>query len=169
MDMQVLDFPQNTFDAAVFPFSIFFVEDMEGLLRHVMEKVKPGSKVLMTTFYRGTFSPQVDMFLERVKKYGIEVPSTWKRLSTPEECTDLLIKAGLKEVRVQMEDIGYYLDDAGQWWDIVWNAGLRRFVSGLSPANLERFEKEHLDEIDSLQTSSGVWLELKVLYATGVK
>lgn len=169
MDMQSLDFPDSAFDAAVFSFSIFFVEDMEGMLRHAIEKIRPGGKILATSFYGGTFSPQVDIFFERVKKYGVEVPSVWRRLSTTEECTALFEKAGLSNIRVDTKDIGYYLEDAGQWWDIVWNAGLRRFVSGLSPENLEKFKKEHLKDIEGLSTDKGIWLEVKVLYVLGVR
>jgi ubiquinone/menaquinone biosynthesis C-methylase UbiE len=169
MDMQSLDFPGNTFDAAVFSFSIFFVEDMEVMLRHAIEKIKPGGRVLATSFYGGTFSPQVDIFFERVKKYGVEVPPGWRRLSTPEECAALFEKAGLSNIRVDTKDIGYYLEDAGQWWDIVWNAGLRRYVSGLALEDLEKFKKGHLEDIDRLSTDKGIWLEVKVLYAFGVK
>lgn len=169
MDMQSLDFPDSAFDAAVFPFSLFFVEDMEGMLRHAIKKVKPRGQVLSTNFHGGTFSPQVDLFFERIKKYGVEIPSAWRRLSTPEECISLFEKAGLAEVRVDTKDIGYYLTDAGQWWEIVWNAGLRRFVSGLSPDDLERFKKEHLKEINALSTHKGIWLEVKVIYVQGAR
>lgn len=169
MDMQALDFPENTFDAAVFSFSIFFVEDMVGLLRHAVEKVKPGGKVLATCFYDGTFSPLVDIFFEQIKKYGVETPTPLWRVSTPEECVSLFEKAGLTGVRVDTKDIGYYLIDAGQWWDIVWNAGLRRFVSGLPPEDLERFRGEHLKKIGGLSSSEGIWLEVKIIYAQGIR
>lgn len=167
MDMQALDFPESSFDAAVFAFSIFFVEDMEGLLRHAMEKVRPGGKVLATGFYDGTFSPLVDIFFDQIRKYGVEAPSPLWRFSTPEECLSLFGKAGLTEIRVDTKDIGYHLMDAGQWWDIVWNAGLRRFVSGLPPEDLEEFRKEHVKEIGDLSSDEGIWLEVKVLYAQG--
>lgn len=168
MDMQHLDFPDGVFDTAVFSFSIFFVDDMEGVLSHTIKKVKPGGRVLATSFQSGTFSPQVDVFFDRVKKYGVDVPSVWRRLSTPEECKSLFEKTGLAEVCIDTKDIGYYLTDAGQWWDIVWNAGLRRFVSSLSPENLEKFKREHLKDIEGLSTDKGIWLEVKVLYAVGV-
>lgn len=167
MDMQDLDFPDHTFDAAVFSFSIFFVEDMEGELRHAARKVKPGGKVLATSFNEGTFSPQVELYFDRVKKYGIEVPSHWKRLSSPEECRSLFEKAGLTEISIHTKDIGYYLADENQWWDIVWNAGLRRYVNDLSVEDLENFRREHLKEIKGLSTDNGIWLEVEVLYALG--
>lgn len=169
MDMQALDFPDSTFDAAVFSFSIFFVEDMEGMLRHAMKKVKTEGRILATSFYDGTFSPLVEMFFNGVKKYGVEVPTVWRRLSTPEECKSLFEKTGLAEVSIDTKDIGYYLTDAGQWWDIVWNAGLRRYVSGLSSENLKKFRGDHLKEVEGLSTNKGIWLEVKVLYTQGTK
>jgi SAM-dependent methyltransferase len=169
MDMQALDFPRSTFDATVFSFSIFFVEDMEGLLRHVIEKVKPGGKILATSFYDGTFSPQVDMFFDGINKYGVETPPVLFRFSTSEECVSLFEKAGLNGVRVDIKDIGYHLANANQWWDIVWNAGLRRFVSGLSPKDLKKFKEDHLKKIEGLSGGDGIWLEVKVLYAQGTK
>jgi len=168
MDMQALDFPDYTFDIAVLFFSIFFVEDMEQQLRHLAKKVRPGGKVLATSFKDGTFSPLVEIFFDGIKKYGVEVPSVWRRLSTPEECESLFEKAGFSEISVDIKDIGYYLTDAGQWWDIVWNGGLRRYVSVLSGNDLEQFKRDHLREIDGLSSDEGIWLEVKVLYVMGI-
>ena len=66
MDMQALTFEDDRFDLATCCFGIFFVEDMSGLLRHLVDKVKPGGKVLATTFYKKLFAPLNDMFLERI-------------------------------------------------------------------------------------------------------
>ncbi|TAL15666.1 methyltransferase domain-containing protein [bacterium] len=167
MDMQALYFPDCFFDAAVFSFSIFFVEDMEQLLCHILSKVKPGGKVIVTNFCEGTFSPLVDMFSERIGKYGVETPSALRRLSTPEECISLFENAGLADIRVDVKDLGYHLADAGQWWDVVWNAGLRRLLKELTPDDLEEFKKEHLKEIQELSTGEGIWLDVKVSYAIG--
>jgi len=167
MDMQALGFHAESFDAAVFSFSLFFVEDMGGLLGHVRGKVRPGGRVLATSFQEGTFCPQVDMFFERVKKYGVEVPARWRRLSSPQECTELFEAAGLKDVRVEAKSVGYHLSEAEGWWEVIWNAGLRRFVSDLSSAELERFRREHMEEIGTLCSKEGLWLEVKVLYTQG--
>jgi len=168
MDMQTLEFPDSAFDAAVFSFSLFFVKDMESLLCHAMRKVKSGGKVLATGFCGGTFSPQINMFIERIKNYGVEPPSAW-HFSTPEECISLFEKAGLNDVSVDTKDLGYYLKNAGEWWDIIWYTGLRRYLNGLSESDLVRIKEEHLNEINSLRTNGGIWLEVRVLYARGVR
>lgn len=169
MDMQALDFPDNTFDAAVLSFSIFFVKDMEAALRHIMGKVIPGGQIIVTSFNESSFSPLVEIFFERVKKYGVEVPSVWRRLATARECISLFEKTGLNKNRVDARSVGYYLENASQWWDVIWNGGLRRYVEKLSSRDLDKFRAEHLDEIGELATDDGVWLEVEVLYSSGVK
>jgi hypothetical protein len=42
-------------------------------------------------------------------------------------------------------------------------------VNQLSPQQLEKFKAEHLAEIQSLATAEGIWLDVEVLYAIGVK
>ena len=58
---------------------------------------------------------------------------------------------------------------AGEWWDIVWNAGFRRLVAQLSQKDQERFKREHLEEVGTLRTDKGIWLDVGVLYTVGTK
>lgn len=48
-DMRDLGFPENTFDAAVCAFGIFFVNDMEAQLAHIASRVKPGARVMISS------------------------------------------------------------------------------------------------------------------------
>lgn len=169
MDMQELDFPVGHFDAAVCSFGVFFVEDMMGQVRLIADKVMKGGRFLMTTFDEGTFSPLADTLFSRLREYGIEVPPEGKkRLYTPEQCESLFKGAGLGDVRVGREEVGYFLKDAEDWWNVVWNAGFRRFISQLPEDRKDRFRHEHLSDIEALATTEGVWLRVDVLYTTGV-
>lgn len=170
MDMQALDFPNNTFDAAVSSFSIFFVEDMEKQLTHIVKKVKAGGSVIMTTFFEMSFSPFVGLLLTRLERYGLEVPTlAWKRVATTAQCSALFKAAGLQSVRSEQRECGYFLETASDWWYIVWNGGFRGLVSQLSATDLVRFKKEHLAEIEELATDKGLWLEMEVLFTMGTK
>lgn len=170
MDMQTLEFPDDYFDAAVCAFAIFFVEDMEWQLRHIAEKVKTGGSVTLTTFHEGTFSPLVDIFLERLRQYGLEIPPmTWKRIDTADKFAGLFEKAGLKDIDCVQKNVGYHLNRAEEWWDLIWNGGYRGLVNQLTAGDRERFKTEHLKEIENLSSESGIWLEVKVLFATGTK
>jgi ubiquinone/menaquinone biosynthesis C-methylase UbiE len=170
MDMQSLQFPDNSFDAAVCAFGIFFVEDMERQLRHIADKVKPGGRTIVSCFYEGTFSPCVDLFLERIELFGVERPPLrWKRIAREEACDALFRAAGFTDVRVERKDLGYYLEDADAWWEVIRNGGFRGLIDQLPQGEMERFRREHLEEIDRLRTGAGIRLNVEILYTIGIK
>ncbi len=170
MDMQAIDFPDNHFDVAVSAFSIFFVEDMDKQLAHIVNKVKIGGNIIITTFSDNSFSPLVTFFLERLEKYGVEVPTlAWKRVATKEQCTSLLKGAGLRKSISEHMECGYYLRNGSDWWYIIWNGGFRGVVNQLSPTDLVKYKKEHLAEIEELASEKGIWLEMNILYTVGTK
>jgi ubiquinone/menaquinone biosynthesis C-methylase UbiE len=170
MDMQALRFPDGHFDAATCAFGIFFVEDMESQLRLISDKVKAGGKIILSTFYDGSFMPMAELFYDCIQRYGGEKPvPSWKRISTADKCTSLLGSAGLTGIRVDTRDIGYYLKDPDEWWNVIWNGGFRRYLNGLSTRDLAEFRKEHLAEVGKAATGNGIWLDVKVLYAVGTK
>lgn len=169
-DMQNLDFSDGLFDAAVCAFGIFFVEDMEGQLSRIASKVKPGGRIFISNFQENYFHPLKDMLYERFEAYGVQMPpQTWKRIASEKGCIQLFESAGLKNITVTRKNVGYHLDSAQQWWDVVWNAGFRRMVSQLSTKDQERFKREHLDEVESLRTRDGIWLDVDVLFTCGKK
>lgn len=170
MDMQAMDFPDGHFDVAVSAFSIFFVEDMQSQLMHIAQKINSGGKVIMTTFYENAFTPMIDIFLEHLKDYGIEPPTlAWKRVASSAQCTALFDAAGMQRTRSQRLDCGFYLDNASQWWHIVWNGGFRGLINKLAPADLKQFKEKHLSEIEQLASDRGIWLEMSILYTLGNK
>jgi len=170
MDMQAMDYPDNHFDVAVSAFSIFFVEDMKKQLIHIANKVKDGGKILVTTFFDNSFSPLVNLFIDRLEGYGIEPPSpAWKRVATKEQCTSLFKEAGFQKINCEQKKCGYYLRDTSDWWYIIWNGGFRGLVNQLSKNDFTKFKKEHLAEIKELASGKGIWLEMSVLYTFGEK
>ncbi len=168
-DMQDLGF-QSRFDVAVCAFGIFFVLDMERQLAHIASTVKPGGRVMTTNFEESYFNPMREMFMTRLSSYGIQnQPQAWKRIAHEEGCRHLFESAGLSDIHVEKRDVGYHLDSADQWWDIVWSAGFRRLVAQLSPSDQEKFKREHLQEIEGLKTAEGIKLDVGVFYTTGTK
>lgn len=169
-DMQNLGFSDNQFDCAICAFGIFFVMDMETQLSHISSKVKPGGRVMLSNFQENYFSPVKELFFDRIVDYGVpNPPQTWKRIAHEQGCRELFSKAGLTDIRVETRNVGYFLESVDDWWSIVWNAGLRRMVSQLSPAGQERFKREHIQEVEALRTAKGIWLDIGVLYTIGTR
>ena len=170
MDMQALEFDNDYFDAASCAFGIFFVEDMPGQLNHIADKIKPGGKIVVSSFYKNSFLPLIDCFYSQIEAYGVHLTTpAWDKLATEEKCATLYEKAGMKDVRIVRRDAGYYLRCPDDWWSVLYDAGYRRVLNRLSPAALNEFKREHLDKIRELCTKDGIWLDVKVLYAIGSK
>lgn len=168
MNMQSLRFPDHHFDAAVCAFGIFFVEDMKSQLQHIANKVKPGGKVAISCFYDTAFLPLSDLFFRHLEEFGIEKPPVgWKKISTEEKSISLFTSANLSDIRVERKNMGYYLRNANDWWDVIWFAGCRGLVNQLAPDNLEKFKQIHLQEIQNLATQEGIWLDVEVLFTVG--
>ena len=168
MDMQNIDFDNAHFDAANCSFGIFFLPDMLGLLQHIASKVKPGGQVVACSFYQGSFEPNIDLFMERIQRYGVTPPDiTWKHISTEEKFHALYTSAGLSDVQMHRHDIGYPLNDAEAWWRVIWYAGFCGLVAQLSETQLAQFKQEHLAEISGLKTVRGIPLNVTALFASG--
>ncbi len=168
-DMENLGF-ENRFDVAVCAFGIFFVMDMERQLAHIASTVKPGGRIAITNFLENYFSPCKELLFERIASYGVQSPPQhWKRIAHEAGCRQLFEQAGLTHITVDRKNVGYYLDSGDQWWDVVWNAGFRRYVTQLSALDQGRFKREHLREIEALRNKDGIWLDVGVLYTIGSK
>jgi ubiquinone/menaquinone biosynthesis C-methylase UbiE len=169
-DMQSLGFSPGRFDAAVSSFGIFFVEQMEAQLTHIAESVKSGGRIAISGFQENYFHPLRDLMLKRLTDYGVQTPpQSWKRIATEEGCRELFRAAGFSDIRVEPRNVGYFLKDEEQWWDVIWNAGFRNLVNQMTPEDRERFKREHLEEVAALTTAEGLWLDVGILITIGVK
>ena len=169
-DMQYLGFSAGEFDAAVCTFGIFFVEDMDAQLSHIVTAIKPGGRIMISSFEESYFHPLKDLMVKRLEAYGVQMPpQTWKRIANEAGCRQLFQQTKLANIAVTQKNVGYYLADADEWWNIVWNAGYRRMVARLSAWDQEQFKQEHLAEIAALKTDKGIWLDVGVLYTVGTK
>ena len=168
MDMQDLRFDDGQFNAALYVFGIFFVEDMETALAHIASKVRRGGTVAICNFQKDYFFPLRKLLAARLAARGVPLPpQTWERIATAAGYRMLFETAGLRDIRTEARNMGYILTDENEWWDVVWNAGFRRLVSQLPAADLPRFREEHLREVAALKTKDGLWLDIGVLFTIG--
>lgn len=117
-DMQNLEFSKGLFDIAVCAFGIFFVEDMDSQLSHIVSTVRPGGRIMISNFQENYFDPLKDMLFKRLGAYGVEMPpQIWKRIASDTGCRQLFEQAGLTNITVSRKNVGYYLDNTKQWWD----------------------------------------------------
>jgi ubiquinone/menaquinone biosynthesis C-methylase UbiE len=170
MDMTAMSLPEDYFDAANCSFGIFFVEDMDGLTRHIAGKLKPGGHLVTCHFLEGSFAPLADLFIQRMNSYGVEMPPPgWMRLGNEALNRALLEAAGLENIETMEREISYHYDSPEQWWELVWYAGFRGFLMQLNEEQLAEFKRDHLAEISAQATAEGIPLQMRIIYTRGHK
>lgn len=166
-DIEDMGFEENSFDACCCAFGLFFVPDMENGLRCISRILKPGGMLALTSFTSSLMMPLRGMFIERIKKYGVEEPKlSWMLMDCPEKISSLLTGAGYRDIHIQSKQMGYYLKDSREWWDVLWNSGYRGLLNRLSEKDLEQFMAEHLKEVEGVADKNGIRLDVEVLLST---
>jgi ubiquinone/menaquinone biosynthesis C-methylase UbiE len=140
-DMTNLGFPDHHFDAVVSVFSVFFVPDMEALVRELWRMVKPGGKLAITTWGHSFWEPVYSVWREAVR---VEQPDLytafhpWDRISAPDQLRQLLHSSGVEDAEVVAEDGRQPFQSPEDWWTIVLGSGLRGTVDAMDAASAAR-------------------------------
>src|SRR3990172_8359947 len=66
-DMQDLGFAESRFDVDICAFGIFFVDDMNAQLSHIVSTVKPGGRIMISNFLENYFHPLKDLMAKRLE------------------------------------------------------------------------------------------------------
>jgi len=174
MDANSLDFRRDYFDYVICSFGIFLLPDMVAGIREWARVLKPGGRVMFTAFGKRAFQPMMERLLTRLEHHGFmsadeKTTMASIRLAEPERCRELLFQAGFKEIEVTTEQVGYHLKDESQWWDVLWNSGMRGRLELIPPAEREDLMTQHLTELQPLMTEKGLWLDVETHFAAGTK
>jgi ubiquinone/menaquinone biosynthesis C-methylase UbiE len=161
-DMTSLGYPNGHFDAVVSVFSIFFIPDMEGLVRELWRMVRPGGKLAVTTWGPRIFEPayarwQTALRQERPDLYSAFNP--WDRITEPEAVRRLLRDGGATNIEVTAEDGNQMLRSADDWWIIALGSGLRWAIEQMGSEAAARIKADNVNwlsenKIDRLETNA---------------
>ena len=174
MDAGTLEFRRDYFDYVVSSFGIFFLPDMLAALREWVRVLKPGGRAMFSVFGKTAFQPMMARLVQNLDEHGVmteggDKPVVAMRLDEPARCRELLSQAGLVETEVTTEQFGYHLKDDSQWWEVLWNSGMRGKLEKIPAAERESFRVAHLQEVKPLMTDKGLWLDVETHLAVGTK
>lgn len=170
MDAMALEFRDAYFDALTCSFGLFFMPDMLAALREWQRVLRPGGRVVLTSFGTDAFQPMADLYCAALQDCGGPSISAaefaWQRMATVESATALLTEAGFTDIECETVQLGYHLQAVQEWWDVVWNTGFRGHLTGLDAAALARFEQQHLEQVAAAFKEGTLWLDIPVLFAS---
>ncbi|MHB8454497.1 MAG: class I SAM-dependent methyltransferase [Acidiferrobacterales bacterium] len=174
MDAGHLEFRAGYFDAVVCSQALFLLPDMEAAIRDWTRVLKPGGMIVFSSFGTSAFQPMTRLFLGCVRDYGSlscaqagALPT--QRLAESAQCLGILQSAGLLQPKVAGEQLGYHLRDAGEWWEVIWNSGLRTCLEKCEPDHIEMIRQRHVAQVKELAGADGLWMDVLTLFSSGNK
>jgi len=161
-DMTSLGYPDDHFDAVVSVFSIFFVPDMEGLVRELWRMVRPGGKLAVTTWGPRIFEPAYSRWQSAIKQERPDLYSAfnpWDRITDTESVRRLLRDGGTTNVGITAEAGAQMLRSAEDWWTIALGSGLRWAIEQMGPQAAALIKTDNVkwlneNKIDRLETNA---------------
>jgi ubiquinone/menaquinone biosynthesis C-methylase UbiE len=168
-DMTALNYPDGAFDAVVSVFSIFFVPDLEGLVRELWRMVRPGGKLAVTTWGPRFCEPAYSRWFVALGKERPDLVNAfnpWDRITDVAAVRKLLQDGGVKDAEIIPEDGVQPLRSADDWWTIALGTGLRWTIEQMGPEAAARVKA---DNVGWLQENRIDRVETNAIYAVGTK
>jgi ubiquinone/menaquinone biosynthesis C-methylase UbiE len=168
-DMLALRFSNESFDAVVCVFGIFFVPDMHMGVRELWRCVRPGGQLAVTTWGPNFFEPANSAFWRSIKEVRPDLHKSfnpWDRINNHASLKAILKEGGVESPKIIAENRSHPIHSAEDWWTILLGSGYRGTIEQLNPSERERVRKANLAFIRDQKTSS---IETNVLYALAAK
>jgi ubiquinone/menaquinone biosynthesis C-methylase UbiE len=168
-DMTALNYPDASFDAVVSVFSIFFVPDMEGLVRELWRMVRPGGKLAVTTWGARFCEPAYSHWLialRNVRPDLVNAFNPWDRITDVGSVRKLLQDGGIKDVEVIPEGGAQLLRSVDDWWTIALGTGLRWAIDQMGPEAAARVKADNIGWLEENRIDR---VETNAIYAVATK
>lgn len=173
MHAQRLDFRAQYFNHVMCAFGLAFLPDRKAALKEWVRVTRPGGRILFTSVAAQAFQPLLGLLRDDFARAGVHVD--WNAalaqpdLAEPERCARLLEDAGLRDVRVHSEQLGYHLRNAEEWWVVACNAVLPALTHDPRADALDTLRSLHLPRVAALASDKGIWLNVETLFSVGTR
>lgn len=147
-DMTELNYANESFDAIVCVFGIFFVTDMEAQLARLWRMLRPGGKLAVTTWGAGLFEPANEVWQSCVRKRSphlVSESNPWDRITTHAALLNLFAATGIRNVEILPEAGHQPLERPEDFWVIARGSGLRQTIEQLEREAAEDLKRELVD------------------------
>ena len=166
-DMERSGCANESFDAVVCVFGIFFLPDMARAVRELWRMVRQGGQLAITTWGPRVFEPGASAFWEAVSRERrdlVRAFDPWTRIDSPAGVEELLRASGIENANITPESNLQELATPDDWWTIVLGTGYRSTIEQLDPAARERVRIANLESLGNIQS-----IEVNALYAVAKK
>lgn len=166
----VTEWEPDDYDLVQCVLGIFFFPDVEAGTRHLIERARPGGRVMVTVWARGASEPLPELLVaalpddrrSELDTDELQAP-TVEHAETPGTLAHWLTELGLVDVRA--EQVQRHLDLTPDLaWRFVLGTGLRAIVSGLDDAERDGVRERFLASLAEREVAT---VDLTTLIAVG--
>jgi ubiquinone/menaquinone biosynthesis C-methylase UbiE len=170
MDGEQPAFDENSFDVITCSYGLFFMPDMPRALTNWLRILKPGGRVIFSSFAPTAFTPMSEIFINNLAEYDITPPQPrWLQLAEEAHCKTLLLEAGFDSPEVVQAQLGYHHSSLDNWWECIQSAGYRGLYEQLPQEHRADFQNKHLADVKQHMTSDGLWMDVMTLFSSAKK
>jgi ubiquinone/menaquinone biosynthesis C-methylase UbiE len=166
-DLETLPFPDQSFDAVICVFGIFFVPDLREAVRGLWRLVRPPGVLGITIWGAKMFEPADGVFWDAVRREDSELLQSirpWNKIVEAEPLRALLTECGVTNLDVVEEPGMHSLNSPEDWWMITLGSGYRSTIEALPPENRERVK---VTTIETVTRQNIREIRADVIYAMG--
>lgn len=137
-DIMSVDLPDASADAVLCQFGVFFATDRRAATAELWRLVRPGGRLVVTTWADGPMEPAMSAFREAALRAGASLPQrpAFEGLTTPADVEALLRSAGAGDVSARHVP-GTHPLRPEDWWAVVLGSGIREVIAPLDEAARE--------------------------------
>jgi ubiquinone/menaquinone biosynthesis C-methylase UbiE len=170
---EALPFEETSFDVVTCALSIFFLSDMLKALQDWHRVLKIGGTIAFSSINESFNSQTIyNLFYARLARYEGQTTvakQPRERVDIPDGCRELLKHAGFGAIEVSTEQLGGYFQDTADIWRELTSTIAKLRLDRLGPVLIEKFKAEYLNELESLRTERGIWVDRTILFSIAKK
>ncbi len=166
MDAEHLAFPDETFDAVLCGFGLFFFPDVAATMAEFRRVLKSGGRFAASTWAKDDSWAWVDAVN---KRYNVNVKLKSNSLDTPPACEGMLRTAGFEDIQIAVEQAEFVYADEEEWWKTHWSHAYRAVLERVPADALDRYKSELFSGLQAHKGPGGVREVFSVLFTTGRK
>lgn len=171
MDARRLEFPDQSFDAVICAFGIFFIPSPETALAEMRRVLKGGGHLMLVTWVGDDsryswMGPVVGAILGPAARPPADPFKEEGSLSRAVEA------AGMKVQSVQEEEHTFHFRDGGEWVDWLGSHGSRRLIEMLEDQGADvmvRYREAAVRETEKYRTPEGIPLTTRARFTLATK
>lgn len=167
MDAEKLEFPDNSFDFVFCGFALFFFPSILKALSEFKRVLKPGGRLVVSTWGKDS---NLDNCINHETNQIAHLPSLAATpIWDPHTLKKLFEESNFHNIQIQEENKIFIHQTVEEWWDSLWNHGIRAKLEQLSPQQLNIVQKNVITKAESYIEKHTLPEELQVFYGIATK